>query len=872
MGGSASSTVSGGVVSPGAGTGLRTLAAAGFAAVVAVLVAAALFLLGCTYVRCPSAFNSDHLYCTAFCEDLRLGRPLAGWCLPGAPYLFPDMALMLPCQFLPGGLVSEFLGYLFVLFACLLAAVAWLGRSVGLSWRQAFAAAASGVLLLVAAHLGQTYEGRGTHLASPGSHLGIVPVGLALLALAVGLFRRGPRPLAVVLFLTLGSLGAVSDKLLLVQFLAPLSAALVLLACCRVVTGRQVAGMLGLIGGVVLLDVAIRGLLASVGVHFLRVDSDFGGIKPGDGAALLGQVRDGVAGQTLLMVLMHLYLLAGFLLMAAWLRRRGADGNVCRSEGRQECLSHKGVLAIALTLMLSPACNLAALFVTGMSRSPAVNRYTLPCYVFPLLLTGWLLALLPGRGARLGRVLFPVLAVLFAAWRLAERGPELAAVKLEPPYPPLARVIDRLAREHGPLRGLGGHWTARQMTYLTREHVPIRSISNSGSARPHACSLQGYLCDDRHDTSVPDYQLVILSSNDDKLEPTPEAIRCEYGEPLERLVVGSSEVWRYRRVESRKWETFLRAQLAQRLRNEWEYIAPVEPKKLRNPKHDRTPWDRSCNVLLPRGQSLEVRFDPPATGSLLDVSAHFLDQFRLAFYRGADLVGTARVPAVLSPGFTYGPPGLQSRLVPLPAACREKPWDRVVMTPLVHYDCASIGHFLVYRQELPYRYPHAPAPGQQRRYEGEVLPPWDLPAIRAVPDPSASGGQVRRAAAGYSGLMACGPYTFLPPGRYRVDFTLAVAEKAAGAVTTIAVATDCGLKHLRSRELDGSDFAAPGGFGCHSITLDVAEELDGVEFLVSSTGKTAVSLDCIDLTRLEAPDTSRPEESHNLDLRSSEGE
>jgi hypothetical protein len=857
-------------------TGHHPLASAAFAAVVAMLLAASLFLLGCVYVGSSEAFNSDHLYCTAFCEDLRLGRRLDGWCLPGAPYLFPDMALMLPCQFLSGGLVSEFLGYDFVLFGCLLVAVAWLGRALALNRGQALAGAACGVLVLVAAHLGKTYEWRAAHLASPGSHFGIVPVGLGLLALAVGMLRRGPRLLPAAAFLVFGVLGTFSDQLLLVQFLVPLCAALILLACCRIVTLRQIAALHGLVGGAVVLSTGLRHLLPRLGIHLLEVKTDPRGVQFSDLATLLGQVGDGVAEQPLLVVLMPLYLLAAVLVVATWLCRRGADIPVCQGEGRQECLPHgldrRGVLAVGLTLLLAPACNFAALFISGKAANPAVCRYVLPCYVFPLLLTGWLLALLPGRGAWLGRVLFPVLAVLLAGWRLAERGPELAAVKLEPPYPPLAQVIDHLARQHGPLRGVGGHWPARQMTYLTREHVPIRTICNSGGAWSHACSLQGYLSGDRHDLAIPDYQLVILSPDNDLMRPTGDSILCNYGEPLERLAIGPCEVWRYRRLESRPWEMFLRAQLAGRLRDEWEYVTPVEPVKLRNPKPNLTRCDRSCNVQLAPGQSLEVRFDRPITGGLIDISAAYLDQFRLAFYRGADLVGTARAPAVVSPGYAYGPPGLQSRLVPLPPACREKPWDRVVMTPVVGHERASVGHFLVYRQELPYRLAHGLAPGQQRRYEGETLPCSNAPAVRTVPDPAASGGLVRQAAAGYRGRLSAGPCIFLVPGRYRVTFTLAVADLEAGPLAGIAVTADGGCTPLDSRDLDGSDFTAPGRFTRHSFILDVAEEMDGVEFRVSSTGKTALSLDCIDLVHLGPADNSRPGESDNSYSRSSQGQ
>src|SRR5262249_12722069 len=157
-------------------------------------------------------------------------------------------------------------------------------------------------------------------------------------------------------------------------------------------------------------------------------------------------------------------------------------------------------------------------------------------------------------------------------------------------------------------------------------------------------------------------------------------------------------------------------------------------------------------------------FARPVTGRLLDVGAGWADQFRLAFYRDAELVATARVPAVWWGGAAYDAPGMQSRLVPLPEACHERAWDRVGMTPVDDRGCAAVGHFLVYERELPYRFAHALAPGQQRRYEGEILPAADTPSLRVVPEATASGGRVRRVEAGHPGRLSEGPCAFLPPG------------------------------------------------------------------------------------------------------------
>jgi hypothetical protein len=77
-------------------------------------------------------------------------------------------------------------------------------------------------------------------------------------------------------------------------------------------------------------------------------------------------------------------------------------------------------------------------------------------------------------------------------------------------------------------------------------------------------------------------------------------------------------------------------------------------------------------------------------------------------------------------------------------------------------------------------------------------------------------------------------------------------------VATIDFAANCGFRTVRSRELDGTDFATPGRFARHSFTLDIEEGMDDVVFRVSSTGRIALSLDCIDLARLSAAEDEVP--------------
>jgi hypothetical protein len=830
--------------------GVRSAGSWAFAALVGALVLVVLFLLGSAYRAWPGAYNSDHLYCSAVCEDFRLGRPLTGWYLPGAPYLFPDMAYVLPCQLLPGGVAGEFLGFLFATFLGLLAAVAWLGRAVGLTRRQALAGAASGVLLLTAVHLGTTYEGRGTHLASPGSHFGIVPVGIALVALAVGLLRRGPRPLPIALFLVFGALGGFSDKLLVVQFLAPLAAAVVLLALGRVVGVRAAAGLLGLVGGVVLLSSGLRLLAPRLGFHLLSIENTFGKVRPGDWRALLGQVRDGVREQPLLAVFMLLYLPAGALLVRAWLRRRGDQ-----PAGTAPQIDRRAVLAAALTLALAPLCNLAAVYAAGLSQNPAIYRYILPCYVLPLLLTGWLLGLLPGRLARLGRVVIPTLAVLVAAWRVADRGPALATVPLDRPYPPLARVLDRLVRERGPLRGFGEFWAARQMHFLCREEVAIAPLDRFGMPFFHASRPGRFLADDPRDTSVPRFDFIVVRPACTFQDPGPELVSLLYGLPRERIPAGDHEVWLYDRLQSSPLDRFFRARIAERLRARDPGTGPASPGRLARPKANMSPINARGTISITKDGEVTARFAHPLTGKAIDVAAGHDEVFDLEFRAGDRSLARLHVPGVPFNGSAYEYPGMQARLLPLPESVQTEPFDRVVVRPRPG-SAVHRGHFLVRAEDPPET---GIGPSQRRprvRLEAEWLPTFTTfvedTLDASTRDPEASNGRVRQAPSNYHGLVTYTQFLSLPAGRYRIDFSLRAGGTASGEEVADIDALCFGPPAvLAARTLRASDFPA-GGFVTHSLEFDLAEDTDFLVFRLSSQGKTTIALDYLDIVALPA--------------------
>jgi hypothetical protein len=145
------------------------------------------------------------------------------------------------------------------------------------------------------------------------------------------------------------------------------------------------------------------------------------------------------------------------------------------------------------------------------------------------------------------------------------------------------------------------------------------------------------------------------------------------------------------------------------------------------------------------------------------------------------------------------------------------------------------------------------------RLEAERLPTpcrldEDFFAI-STPEPDASGGRVRQAAADFRGAISFTRFLSLPAGRYRLDFAVRVADNTlAEEVACIDVLCFAPPAVVAARPLRGRDFPAAGRFVRQSLELNFEEDRDCLVFRLVAHGKAALALDYIDLVAL-------PEES-----------
>jgi hypothetical protein len=800
-----------------------------------------LFLLGYGYLADPAAFNSDDLLSCVQCDDLLHGRDVTGWHLPGAPYLFPDLLFLAPCQALSPTTPIAFMAYCFLVHLSMTGVLFWLGRLSGLGLRAALLAASCGGVLLVAMHLGRDTSVRNL-LVHPGSHVAAILVGLFLLAMTVHAARRGQSWIAAVLCMLIGGLGVFSDRLVLVQFLAPLALALIVLAARRVISFKLAGGQLAVLGTAVLLASAIKVFFQRLGFQFLVLDTSFGKLHLPDLFRMLRFLYRSIADDRLLCVLIPLHLLAALLVVCLWGRRSAETPD-------DAGLDRPAVLLASLTFALSPLCTLAALYIAGMSSHPAIGRYTLSCWFLPALLLPLLLCWLPGRTARATRAALQLGILLFAAQRVAALLPSIDGTKLRQPYPPLAQTLDRLARERGPLCGLAGFWTARSTTWFTREHVVVNELSAQGEPWFHAANPAHFLPGDDGTLRMPDYRFLVVRPGE-PFSPPPAILALHFGEPSEKIAVNGGQIWLYDSLRVPPFERFLRSRIAERLRRLRPYVGPVEPACLAQPKADMTPIDDPGNIALEPGRSREVRFARPITGQLLDVGASFDSCLDMEFYRGEERLGGLLVPSVPWTGACYQNDGIQSRLLSVPAALRDRPWDRIIVRTRPKCANVRLAHVLVFAESILGLDEERPAPRRSRlRLEAEEL----FPINPGTPytddaDASASGGRVRRAAVDYRCCFSYTPRLYLPAGRYRLEFAIKVEDNnlpeevvylAAHCVSPWTTIAECSLR--------GQDFSVAGRFVTHTLTFELSEEMEGVQFGVASAGKTPVAVDYIDL-------------------------
>jgi hypothetical protein len=268
---------------------------------------------------------------------------------------------------------------------------------------------------------------------------------------------------------------------------------------------------------------------------------------------------------------------------------------------------------------------------------------------------------------------------------------------------------------------------------------------------------------------------------------------------------------------------------------------------LSRPKDNLSASTSSDNLPLGAGETLDIRFSGLTHGRLIDFAANYLDRYTLELYRDQEFLGSLPVPTVPWNGATYGPGGIQARLVKVPVTWSEKGWDCIRVRAKRD---GVVGHCLVFADDPLPPVETTKYTAFAKRFEGEHLSQLPGAKVQTVAEAGASGGHARRAEQQWKGWVAYGPYVCLPPGRYRIDFAVRIEDhNAPGPLATIDV-LDGGPEPLVKRELSAEDFPLNGKYSVQSLTLNCADDLDFAEFRLWSEGKSAIRLDYVEVIPL----------------------
>ena len=98
-------------------------------------------------------------------------------------------------------------------------------------------------------------------------------------------------------------------------------------------------------------------------------------------------------------------------------------------------------------------------------------------------------------------------------------------------------------------------------------------------------------------------------------------------------------------------------------------------------------------VLAPQSV-LEVLFEPPAFGEVIEISADANDEYEIIVFSGSHRVAMLRAPAV--PGCD----GMQARYLLLPVHADERGVDKLLIRPVSGDGRCSVGHVFIYEDSL----------------------------------------------------------------------------------------------------------------------------------------------------------------------------
>ena len=411
--------------------------------------------------------NSDSLYLAGLYRDIFVdGVSIRHWTLQQAPSLFPDLPLFFLLRAITGNAVLATGAYCAAQLLFGAALVAMLAMDLGFErpWRAWLAA-----LLAMSTLAYLTSFGDFLHaFFLPSCHGMCVWVGLGcFLLIERQLKRRRLNLWSLSGVFVLSSLTLASDRLYLLQVVAPLGAAL----CFAAFIARSNRALLALYAAALGLSV--------IAAYFVELLPRAIGMKvppsPPELVLHWQRIRDMVGKlplpddrtvQWLNLALLVVSLVVGLAVVAAPILGRGTPR---AGLGQRR---HFAASAFVLTMVIT---------FFGVGFSGAVwevwcARYLWPLFPLPYVVVALWLAL----SRRLSsHIVVPAIAVVLIAWAGAPRfsKTQAAAFADSVVYPTQVACIDRVASQHGARYGYADYWHARKTTEMSKVGIHVLPVT-----------------------------------------------------------------------------------------------------------------------------------------------------------------------------------------------------------------------------------------------------------------------------------------------------------------------------------------------------------------------------------------------------------
>jgi hypothetical protein len=401
-------------------------------------------------------FNSDALFFPSLFKNIFLeGKNFADWVLPPSAYLFPDAILYAIAYLLNKNVFSQIL-----IFAVLQSILFFYLTNVLLrffirsSYAITFSALISSNIILMGLYSADPYGYSFIGVFHFGSLLSFLMLAVLLLKYLSATSTKEKYSAGATTIL-LATLSVLSDRIILVQFVAPILV-IGIYAYYTDTKSRQILkfAMFLIIG----YPIAIL-----IGKFFLpemaRLDS---GIGFGSVSSKLTMLAIWVINKPWLTQFSITLIPVSLIVASLYLHKNRKDIDQLTAQKR----------LVALLILISAAL---MLIVTGLSDRDFTPRYLLP-YIFLAPVFLFILS-----NVKYFRVLVLIIFCSTYAAKLANPVKENTSIQFYKSYPEFVRCVDDLAQKYGISRGIAQYWDAIPLHVFSSAGLNVVPVIDDGS-------------------------------------------------------------------------------------------------------------------------------------------------------------------------------------------------------------------------------------------------------------------------------------------------------------------------------------------------------------------------------------------------------